>query len=86
MERLDLASHIAFLEHAEPFRWAGTVMDVVGLLIESAGPAVALYAESEILFGDPSCVTASAGGLVRFVCCSVMVPLRAATQVFAVTE
>ncbi|HEY1203624.1 MAG: FliI/YscN family ATPase [Bryobacteraceae bacterium] len=42
MEHLDLASHIAFLERAEPFRWAGTVTDVVGLLIESAGPAVAL--------------------------------------------
>src|ERR1035438_816013 len=52
----------------------------------AAGPAVALYAESEILPGDPSCVTASAGGAVRFVCNSVMVPLRAATQVFAATE
>src|ERR1035441_7495975 len=52
----------------------------------AAGPAVALYAESEILPGDPSCVTATAGGAVRFVCNSVMVPLRAATQVFAATE
>src|ERR1017187_2338760 len=53
MERVDLASHIAFLEGAEPFRWAGTVVDVVGLLIESAGPAVAL--------GD-FCEIQSAGG------------------------
>src|SRR6202142_32486 len=44
----DLASHIAFIERAEPFRWAGTVVDVVGLLIESAGPAVALGDFSEI--------------------------------------
>lgn len=42
MERLDLAPHLAFVERAEPFRWAGTVLEVVGLLIESAGPAVAL--------------------------------------------
>jgi FliI/YscN family ATPase len=42
MDRLDLASHIAAIERAEPFRWSGTVLDVVGLLIESAGPAVAL--------------------------------------------
>ncbi len=50
---LDLASHIAYLERAEPFRWAGKVVDVVGLLIESAGPAVAL--------GD-FCEIQSAGG------------------------
>ncbi len=42
MERLDLAPHLAFVERSEPFRWEGTVVDVVGLLIESAGPAVAL--------------------------------------------
>jgi FliI/YscN family ATPase len=42
VERLDLAPHLAFVERAEPFRWAGTVLEVVGLLIESAGPAVAL--------------------------------------------
>ncbi len=53
MERIDLAPHLAFVERSEPFRWAGTVLDVVGLLIESAGPAVAL--------GD-FCEIQSAGG------------------------
>jgi FliI/YscN family ATPase len=53
MEPLDLAPHLAYVGSAEPFRWAGTVLDVVGLLIESAGPAVAL--------GD-FCEIQSAGG------------------------
>jgi flagellum-specific ATP synthase len=53
MERLDLVSHIAFVDRAEPFRRAGTVVEMVGLLIESAGPAVAM--------GD-FCEIQSAGG------------------------
>jgi flagellum-specific ATP synthase len=42
MEPLDLTPHIEFAAGAEPFRWAGTVLEVVGMLIESAGPAAAV--------------------------------------------
>ena len=51
----------------------------------SAAPTVTLVGESDILAGDPSCVTVNAGGVGRFVT-SEMVPLRAATHVFAATE
>jgi flagellum-specific ATP synthase len=54
MERLDLSPHVAFVGRAEPFRRAGTVLEMVGLLIESAGPAVAM--------GD-FCEIQAAGGL-----------------------
>src|ERR1035441_7298824 len=48
----------------------------------AAGPAVALYAEGEILPGDPSCVTASAGGGGRFVWENGVGSLRAGGQGF----
>lgn len=41
-EKLDLTSHLAALERTEPYRWIGKVTQLVGLLVESAGPAVAV--------------------------------------------
>ena len=38
-ERIDLARLIESVDRMEPYRWTGSVVEVVGLLIESAGPA-----------------------------------------------
>lgn len=40
--RLSLAQYRAELDRISPFRWSGQVTDVVGLLIESRGPAAAI--------------------------------------------
>ncbi len=42
MSEIDLARHIAHVARIDPYRWTGVVLEVVGLLIESAGPAAAL--------------------------------------------
>ncbi len=42
LDRLDLAPYIALVERLEPWRWTGKVVEVVGLLVESAGPAAAV--------------------------------------------
>src|SRR5215210_80028 len=39
---MDLTPYLAWVESAEPVQWTGEVTDVVGMLIESRGPAVAL--------------------------------------------
>ncbi len=39
---MSLARHIAHVDRMEPFRWTGVVLEMVGLLIESAGPAAAV--------------------------------------------
>jgi len=41
-ERLDLKPYVEFVNKTETFCWSGRVSEVVGLLIESAGPAVAV--------------------------------------------
>jgi FliI/YscN family ATPase len=38
-DRIDLARHIDMVGRMDSCRWTGTVVEVVGLLIESAGPA-----------------------------------------------
>jgi FliI/YscN family ATPase len=40
--RLDIAGYLESVEQASPYRWTGTVLGLVGLLVESAGPAVAV--------------------------------------------
>lgn len=39
---MNLAHHIEHVNRFEPFRWTGVVLEMVGLLIESAGPAAAV--------------------------------------------
>ncbi|HWR51709.1 MAG TPA: FliI/YscN family ATPase [Bryobacteraceae bacterium] len=39
---MSLAHHIERLAELDPFQWTGVVLEVVGLLIESAGPAAAV--------------------------------------------
>ena len=41
-DSLSLAPYLADLERIQPFRWTGQVTEVVGLLIESRGPQVAI--------------------------------------------
>jgi len=41
-ERLDFRPHLEALERLETYRWSGTVTELVGLLIESEGPAAAV--------------------------------------------
>lgn len=41
-DSISLAPYFAELERAVPYRWTGQVTDVVGLLIESRGPSVAI--------------------------------------------
>lgn len=46
---LDLRRYHAYLDQCEPQRWSGTVIETVGLLVESTGPAAALGDFCEIL-------------------------------------
>jgi flagellum-specific ATP synthase len=41
-DRLDLSPLIESLAERDPYRWTGTVLALVGLLVESAGPAAAV--------------------------------------------
>jgi FliI/YscN family ATPase len=40
--RLDITGYLESVEQGSPYRWTGTVLGLVGLLVESAGPAVAV--------------------------------------------
>jgi FliI/YscN family ATPase len=51
-DRLDLGPHRAALERLETCRWTGTVTELVGLLIESEGPAAAIGDFCEIPCSD----------------------------------
>jgi flagellum-specific ATP synthase len=51
-ERLDLKSYVEFVNSTETFCWSGKVSEVIGLLIESAGPAVAVGDFCEIQCAD----------------------------------
>ena len=61
-ERLDIAPHIEWVLGTETVRWTGKVVEVVGLLIESAGPAVAVGDFCEILSSDGHSVRTQAIG------------------------
>jgi FliI/YscN family ATPase len=51
-EAIDLSRYFRAVERADPFRLTGTVTELVGLLIESAGPAVAVGDFCEIRTAD----------------------------------
>ncbi|MGA2324782.1 MAG: FliI/YscN family ATPase [Bryobacteraceae bacterium] len=50
--RLDLTPYFRSVEHADPYRWTGTVVAMTGLLVESSGPAVAVGDFCEIHSAD----------------------------------
>jgi len=54
---LDFNPYLARLDHVDPFVWAGEVVELVGLLIESRGPAAAI--------GDFCEILASGGRVIR---------------------
>jgi FliI/YscN family ATPase len=56
-EKISFAPYLAELDRVSPFRWTGQVTEVVGLLIESRGPHVAI--------GDFCEVRTSSGRLIR---------------------
>lgn len=51
-ERLDLAQHLKTVAECDPYRWVGTVKELVGLLIESAGPAAGIGDFCEVICSD----------------------------------
>jgi FliI/YscN family ATPase len=51
-ERLDLTPHFDLVARAEPVRWTGRVVELIGLLIESEGPAAAVGDFCEIFCSD----------------------------------
>jgi len=51
-ERFELPRYLEAVDRSEPWRWAGTVVEIVGLLIESEGPAAALGDFCEIHCAD----------------------------------
>lgn len=51
-ERLNLPRCLDAVERSDPYRWTGTVVELVGLLIESEGPAAALGDFCEIHCAD----------------------------------
>ena len=57
MENLSLAPYISAVEHSDSLPWIGEVTSIVGLLIESAGPAVAI--------GDFCEIATSSGRFIR---------------------
>ena len=54
---INLDSYLARLENVDPFVWSGEVVELVGLLIESRGPAAAV--------GDFCAILASGGRVIR---------------------
>ena len=48
-ERISLEGYVSELERVSPFRWLGEVTEVVGLLIQSRGPSVAIGDFCEVI-------------------------------------
>jgi flagellum-specific ATP synthase len=42
MDRIDLTPYLEYVGSAQPYRWTGTVRELVGLLVESEGPAASI--------------------------------------------
>ena len=57
MDAIDFAPYLEFVDRAGALQWSGTVSEIVGLLIESLGPATAV--------GDFCEIHATTGRLVR---------------------
>ncbi len=51
-QRIDLDAHVAYVHSAETLTWTGTVTEVVGLLIESKGPAAGVGDFCEVMCSD----------------------------------
>ena len=51
-DALNLSPYLADLEGLEPMRWTGQVVELVGLLVESRGPLVAVGDFCEILVSN----------------------------------
>ncbi|MBC8164476.1 MAG: FliI/YscN family ATPase [Bryobacteraceae bacterium] len=49
IEKIDLAKYVDALNSIDPFQWSGEVTEMVGMLVESRGPAVASGNFCEIL-------------------------------------
>ena len=49
---MDLSPYLDWVQKAEPVQWTGEVTEVVGMLIESRGPAVAMGDFCEIRTGS----------------------------------
>ena len=47
--KISLAPYLADLDRISPFRWTGQVTEVVGLLVESRGPSVAIGEFCEVM-------------------------------------
>jgi flagellar biosynthesis/type III secretory pathway ATPase len=54
---INLNPYLARLDQMDPFVWSGEVVELVGLLIESRGPAAAV--------GDFCAILASGGRVIR---------------------
>lgn len=61
-EALDLAPYHEYLATADPLLWTGEVTQMVGLLIESRGPAVPAGSWCEVLCGNGKSVAAQVVG------------------------
>jgi flagellar biosynthesis/type III secretory pathway ATPase len=57
IEAINLDSYLARLDKIDPFVWSGKVVELVGLLIESRGPAAAI--------GDFCEIQTSSGRVIR---------------------
>ncbi len=55
-EQVDLARYIEVVNQINPWRWTGTVLEVVGLLVESAGPAAAVGDFCEVQCAGGRCI------------------------------
>lgn len=59
---MDLSPYIDFANSTDHFQWTGEVTDVVGMLVESRGPAVALGDFCEILTGSGRSIRTQVAG------------------------
>src|SRR6202161_4691117 len=55
-DKISVASYLAELERTPPFRWTGQVTEVIGLLIESRGPNVAIGDFCEVRASNGRCI------------------------------
>ena len=60
--QVDLSSYLNYVSTVDPLQWTGEVTDVVGMLIESRGPAVALGDFCEIETGSGRSIRTQVAG------------------------
>ena len=59
---VDLNPYLDYVSNSDPLQWTGEVTDVVGMLIESRGPAVALGDFCEIETGSGRSIRTQVAG------------------------